>query len=79
MTLPIACQTCHKVTALNCHFVVGYPKALQSSGPLDRRHAQSHPSSRARALAHVTCHARPAEAAVLIRFATAICDQHSIA
>ena len=75
MTLPIARQTCHKRTTLNCHSVVFvYPKALQSSGPLNnRRHAQSHP--RARVLTHVTYHPTPAEAAAvaaaaLIRFAT---------
>jgi hypothetical protein len=65
-------------TTLNCHFVVVYPKALHSSGPLSRRHAQSHS---ARVLAHVTYYPRPAEAAaaaaVLIRLATAICDHQA--
>lgn len=64
-------------TALNCHFVVLCPKALQSSGPLNRRHAQS---DLARVLTHVTYHhPTPAEAAaaVLIRLATAICDHRA--
>jgi hypothetical protein len=64
-------------TALSCHFVVLYPKALQSSGPLNRRYAQS---DLARVLTHVTYyHPTPAEAAaaVLIRLATAICDHQA--
>jgi hypothetical protein len=59
---------------LNCHFVVLYPKALQSSGPLNRRHAQSH---LARVLTHVTYHHPTPAEAVLIRFATAICDHQA--
>jgi hypothetical protein len=61
-------------TALSCHFVVLYPKALQSSGPLNRRYAQS---DLARVLTHVTYHHPTPAAAVLIRLATAICDHQA--